>query len=113
MIERRYYLNKKITLDDLSKSIDRYWSDLQRDDSDVTRRARAANLDIAELRKLKKQESLSLKSEGAGLDPASIAILVALGVKIVGDLWEKVLLPLIRQDKGGDSIKSADSPKSS
>jgi len=58
--------------------------------------------------------AFNVHRQGAGLDPASTAIVVAfapVAAKMVRDLWTKVILPRIERDKGVGALQNVDDRK--
>jgi len=110
-IEKRYKV-KGPSVEEISQSLDKLWNDLQRDDSRISKKAKAAGLNLKELRTWKnRSEAISVKYEGAGLDPGTIAILIKVGAELIKILLEQVIIPMLREEKGADSLTPQDPPK--
>ena len=106
MNEERRYAGTGISDEDLRSEITRLWKELQTD-SKIRHQAEAAKIDLEALRGLSPDEAIQIRTEGMGLDPATTAIIVAfapVAAKVLADLWDHVLLPRIRRDKGADAL---------
>jgi hypothetical protein len=109
MTEERRYSGGSISDGDLRDEISKLWRELQTDSS-LRRQAEARNIDLAALAGLSSEEAIQVKTEGMGFDPATTALIVAfapVAAKVVRDLWDNVLLPRIRRDKGADALLPA------
>jgi hypothetical protein len=61
-----------------------------------------------------RSDALGVHRQGAGLDPASTAIVVAfapVAARMLHDLWTKVILPRIERDKGVAALQNVDARK--
>ncbi len=105
---------RNLNVKDLRSEIQRTLDELK---SDPALRAMAtqANLDLDEIDRVLattgKDKLIEVESRGAGLDPATTAVIVAfapVAAKIVRDIWDHVILPRIRKDHGSNTL----SPKS-
>lgn len=103
-----YLLQKQVSLEEFSGELDKLWSQLREPDSDIRDRAIQAGIspsDLEEITKRKREDAISVKTEGMGIDPLTTALLIAAGTTIAKDLWDQVLLPLIKQKLGVNAIK--------
>jgi hypothetical protein len=93
------------SLDDLNKTIDQLWDEIKTD-PDSLRRAQEAGIDLDRLPSGRREKVIEVRRVGAGLEPASTAIGVgiALGAKVVRDVWTHVLLPRLRRKYGDKAI---------
>lgn len=101
--ELRY--SSGLTLNELNSKVDKLWSQLW-DDPRMQQEAAAAGIDLSTITRIR-TDVVTLRREGAGIDPVSTAIVVAFApviAKIARDIWERILLPKILQDKGKDTL---------
>ena len=95
MDTNRSYELVGISVNELSVELDQLWNELKTD-SQLRRRAEEVGIDFDQLRPLERSQAVTVEREGAGLDPATTAVIVAFApviAQIVADLWEHVLLP--------------------
>jgi hypothetical protein len=99
----------------LERELDKLWEELQKPDSDVSRKAGAQGIDLEQLRSVKREEALVVRREGAGLSGLAVSLIIAVAPtvaeytgKIIWSLWEKVLLPRIRAKEGEDALEEQD-----
>lgn len=103
----RLVLHPQFCLDDLNAKLDELWGELLRDGTASRRDAKELGVDLALIDGVKREDAIVLRREGAGLDPATTAIIVAfapVAAKITKDLWDHVFLPRIVRAWGADSI---------
>jgi hypothetical protein len=100
------------SLKELNETIDKLWAGLKSDPESL-RRAEEAEINLARLPSGRRDRLIKLRRKGAGLEPASAAIGVgiALGSKVLRDLWNHVLLPRLRKQYGDQALKQTEKPK--
>lgn len=102
------YASLGITADDIDQKLDQVWHELSTPNSSLAKKAMAESMDLAQLKGRMRSEVITVHTEGAGLDPATTAIVVAFAptvAKILRDLWCRILLPRILHDFGEDTLK--------
>src|SRR5206468_749057 len=100
----RYSLHDSISIPELQKEVDQLWVQLKTD-SRLQEDAKKAGLDVSKLQPLDLKSAITLKQEGAGIEPATIAVVVAFAPvagKVLSDLWTNVFLPRIKRKFGED-----------
>lgn len=107
MLEEHIELHEEVSAKEFTEELDKLWEKLSVANSDV--RGLAAEVGISssaldELAQEKRERIISVTKEGDGLDPVTTGLLIAAGTKVATDLWEKVLLPLIRQKLGVNAV---------
>ncbi|MCA2211316.1 hypothetical protein [Jidongwangia harbinensis] len=93
--------------DEVQREIDRFWAELEHDDK-LQAELRAAGLDLRAVPPERRPEAIQVRVRGAGLDPTSVALIVAFAPvanAVLVSLWEQVLLPKIRDRFGRDAIR--------
>jgi hypothetical protein len=116
MAQEQKYTLHGLTAEQLTAAIDKLWPELK-SDPELSQLVRDAGVDPAKLPD-SRSDAITIENKGAGFDPATIAILVAFGTalapkaaeltaEVAKDVWEKVILPVIRRDKGPNSVKPA------
>lgn len=106
MSGQRIYSGRALAESELRSEIAGLWEELKTD-SKLRRDAEATQVDLQAVLGMSPDEAFSVSTEGMGLDPATIKLVVSfapLAAKILGDLWDHVFLPRIRRDKGADSL---------
>src|ERR1043166_5610135 len=110
-VELRYQ-SSKITDEELSKELDRLWSQLQDPNSSLSEKALGAGIEAAEVEALRgkqRSEVITVDRDQAKFDPLTAAILIKIVIPVGGavavTLWNKVIVPRIWQEKGGDALK--------
>lgn len=106
--EERFVLNAQFSVDDLGAKLDELWAELQRENSTVRKDADGLGIDLTLIDGVRRDDAILLRREGAGLDPATTAVIVAfapVAAKIAKDLWDHVLLPRILRAWGADAAK--------
>jgi hypothetical protein len=100
------------SLKELNETIDKLWAGLKSNPESL-RRAAQAKINLARLPSGRRARLIKLRRKGAGLEPASTAIgvAIALGSKILRDVWTHVLLPRLRKQYGDQALKETDKPK--
>lgn len=102
-MEQRYTA-AGISVDDLSAEIDKVWKELGTNPQ-LRKQAADAGIDVSAL---PPTVPITVRREGAGLDPATTAIVVAfapVAAKIASDVWTHIILPRIKRQKGEDALK--------
>lgn len=100
----------KVSLKDITEEIDDIWEQLQNPDSAEFELAASNGIDpavLAELKKHSRSEALTLK-HGQGLDPASIALIVAfapVAAKITKEVWDNFIFGRLQKRFGTKAIK--------
>jgi hypothetical protein len=93
--------------DEVQREIDRFWAELDRND-ELQAELVGAGLDLSVIPPERRPEAIQVSARGAGLDPASVALVVAFAPvanAVLVSLWEQVLLPRIRDRFGRDAIR--------
>jgi len=100
----RIAIHEKIDIGDVRAEMDRAWKDLLADPAPSGFSAAA----LDELRPLQGRQVAGLQAEGHGLDPLTIAYLIAfapVAAEIAKDVWTNFLLPRLRKKFGDDAIR--------
>lgn len=99
------YARGELSADQVQAEIAKFWQDLDSaGDSELEARLTAAGLDGAAFDGVDKDSAITVQPGTSGVDPIGVVVVVTLANRIVGDLWEKVLLPRIRRRWGDDAI---------
>ena len=97
-----------VTTGELNAATNELWAALQRNDSALATEATACGIDLQQIAGLSRDQAITFHQDGAGFDPATTAIVVALApvaAGIVRDLWKEIILPRLRQRLGNDALK--------
>jgi len=93
--------------DEVQREIDKFWAEL--DTSDELRKELAdAGVDLDTVPVAERQDAIKVSVRGAGIDPASVSLIVAFAPvanAVLISLWTQVLLPRIRSRYGRDAIR--------
>jgi|SRR5882672_3761464 len=96
-----------LTVEDVDNELDQLWVELNKPGSLLAEKALSDGIDVSQIKGQRRADFITVHSEGAGLDPATTAIVVAFApvvAKILRDLWDRILLPRILRAYGGDSL---------
>jgi hypothetical protein len=112
MTSKKRYEAKVLNVKELSQDLDELWTELDDPESELSLEARAANIDVEQLRGLNRRDVLEVREEGRGMSELAGAIIVAVTPKVIEGvgklammLWEKVLERRIRQKRGKSGLK--------
>jgi len=97
-----------LSLEKLNGELDAIWDSFKEDVDQLKDFTTEEKCLIAGLIKCPRNEVITIKKNGYGLDPDTIQILIIfgqVGKKILSDLWEKVFLPRIEQRYGKNALK--------
>jgi hypothetical protein len=97
-----------VTTDELDRVTDELWASLQRADSALAKEAVSEGISLSNLAGISRTQAITFSHSSAGFGPETTAIVVALApvaAGIVRDLWEKIILPRLRQRLGHDALK--------
>ena len=103
----RLVLHSQFSVDDFNGKLDALWAELLRDGTAARRDAEELGVNLALIDGVKREDAIVLRRDGAGLDPATTAVIVAfapVAAKITRDLWDHIFLPRILRAWGADSI---------
>ena len=110
-VELRYQ-GDKISDQELNQELDRIWSQLQDPNSSLSKQALEAGIKPTELETLRaktRSEIITVDRDQAPLGPIAAAIIIKIVIPVAGavatTLWNKVIVPRIWQEKGGDVLK--------
>lgn len=106
----QYKLNK-VSINEVSDEIERIWNGLQTPNSSHREQALEAGITEAELDSLtgvSVKDAIVVEPEGAGLDPFTTAIIVAIlstaTEKTVEFIWDNIILPKLKKKFSDSSI---------
>lgn len=107
-MEQEFDLNRSVTEEEFIHELDAIWKDVLTD-SDLIRKAAAKGIDLT---KMRRDAAISVR-QGVGIDPVFTPVIIGLGtaltpvaVQVVRDIWEQVVLPRIRREKGEDALRA-------
>jgi len=106
MVTDLSYTRGTRSADEVQREIDSFWDLLGRDDR-IREEVRNAGIDISEYIGTDFHDTIHVKAKGAGIDPATVALVVAFAPTanaIAVSLWKKVILPRIRHKYGRDAV---------
>jgi hypothetical protein len=91
---------------EVQQELDRLWESLNTDRESL-RRAQQARISLAKLPAGRRGQLIKVRRKGAGLEPATTAIVVVigLGAKVLRDVWKHILLPRLRKKYGDQALK--------
>jgi hypothetical protein len=103
------YSSKKLSVDDLSESLDELWAEIKRPDSELHQQAKEAGIDVEALSTLDRDEIITVERPSSGFADTELLIIIGKALapvvaKIAIDLWDSFLLPRIRKNKGKDAL---------
>ena len=102
--------DSKPSVEKINAEVDRLWEELQEGGA-LRAAAEAHGIDVDQLTGQQRTDVLNFEDEGAGIDPGTVAIVVAftpLFVKIGSDLWEHIFLPRIIERWSLEAMKRRD-----
>ena len=107
----------QLSVAELNREVESFWSELQVSD-DLKNKLAAHEVSADDLLQLSPGEAVSIRSASAGIDPGTVAIVIAFAPPVnhaLKSAWNTVILPWIRRRRGEDAIKEprsdADAPK--
>lgn len=99
---------KVVTQAELIDELNNLWAQLADSNSEVSKAARAAGLDVSDIAKAPREQWIGISSSGKGLTPETIAIIVAIVVPaaatVAKDVWRQIFLPRIKRKWGVSSV---------
>jgi|SRR5581483_6475949 len=109
------YSSAGVTIDDLNSHLDELWIELQTPGSWLRRQAEGVLQSQGEdpskalkaIDSMARSEAVTIKRVGAGIDPATTAVIVAfapIAAKVVSDVWT-LLFNRIKKKFGDDSLQ--------
>jgi predicted NAD-dependent protein-ADP-ribosyltransferase YbiA (DUF1768 family) len=113
---RLYSMSANVSFEDIANYLDELWADLHRKGSPTYARAIASGIETAAL-PTNIEEYIDFKKSAAGLDHSVVDFVVMLAgteaakvvgrgvIKVSSQLWDLVLLPLIRRKWGDEALK--------
>jgi len=106
--ENLFYARGELSVGQIEAEIVRFWQDLD-ESSNIALEAKqsAVGLDRGALASIDRENAITVRASTSGVDPTTAVLLVSLAPSanlIIKDLWEKVVLPRIRQRSGADAI---------
>jgi hypothetical protein len=104
--EIRFSVAKEVAPSEIANAVDEIWNDLK-SDRDLRDDASTGGLDLKLIDAIS-SNPYEVKGAGQGLDPATIAVIVAfapVAAEICRDVWRVVILPRLRQRFGQNSIR--------
>ncbi len=111
------YARGQLSVAELNREVASFWSELQVSD-DLKARLAAHEVGADELLRLSPAEAISITPASAGIDPGTVALIVAFAPSVnhaLKSAWDNVILPWIRRRRGLDAIKDPlpkiDTPK--
>lgn len=114
MSQELHYKWADIPAEEYGRDLDELWSELQNPQSALSREVTDLGIDAGALRGVAREDALSVRTEGEGFDSETVAIVVAIAplataaikalAPVIQDVWKEVLLPRIRQRKGGEAL---------
>jgi hypothetical protein len=113
--ERRYSTKVFTTPKALETELDSMW-----DDTEFRREAERGGFE--DVLSLGRKSAFAVRQDGQGLEPGTIALIVAfapvavkitegavnVGSKMVTDLWDQIVLPRLERRRGLNALKAAD-----
>jgi len=91
---------------DLDREVAEFWQELRVQD-DLRSRAAELDIDVDSLLALTPDQAITITPDSAGLDPASIALIVAFAPTanhVIKSAWDNIIVPWIRKRRGKDAI---------
>jgi hypothetical protein len=99
LVEKLEYRNGSRSASDLSAIVAELLDEL-REDEELQQEVRRHNVDPTQL----SQESIQIEQGAAGIDPATVTLIVTFAGPPALDIWKHVLLPRIRRRWGADVV---------
>jgi hypothetical protein len=105
--EELVYARGQLSIAELNREVESFWGELGVSD-DLKAKLAAHEVDANELLRLPPAEAVIITSDSAGIDPGSIALIIAFAPSVnhaLKSAWDTVILPWIRHRRGEDAIK--------
>jgi hypothetical protein len=105
-LEELTYWRGQLSVERLQQEIAEYWTALEVS-PELQSEATSAGLTRAMLGELDPADAISIRVDSSGVDPATVALVVAFAPtanRVLKDLWTTVLLPRIRSRWGDDAV---------
>uniref|UniRef100_UPI003F4987B1 hypothetical protein n=1 Tax=Actinoplanes sp. CA-084688 TaxID=3239901 RepID=UPI003F4987B1 len=99
---------------EVQREIDTFWAEVDTDD-ELRKELANAGIDLDEVPADERAGAIRVGVHGAGVDPGSVALIVAFAPvanTVLVSLWKQVLLPRIRSRYGRDAIQDERPPRS-
>lgn len=103
------YSSNILSVDDISNKLDELWLEIQQPYSQLRRQALEAGINLDALQGMNRDEVVSVERPSSGFADTELLIFIGKAMapvvaKIAIDLWNNLLLPRIRRDKGEDAL---------
>jgi hypothetical protein len=107
------YVRGTRSADEIQREVDKFWDELA-DDEELRTELASAGIDAPAVLALKSPDAIRVGVRGAGLDPTTVALVIAFAPvanEMLVSLWKEVLLPRIRSRYGRDAIQDEKPPE--
>jgi hypothetical protein len=100
------YSRGVLSVAQIQGEIARFWRDLG-SSSELGAELGSAGFDTDTLVGIRPEDSISVRADSSGADPASVLLIITFAPtanRVLKDLWAKILLPRIQRRWGDDAI---------